>query len=363
MTVEQADRGRPVRVLVVDDSPLVREILKRLLESDPTIQVVGMAADGQEAVELTAQLRPDLVTMDLVMPGMDGMEATERIMAYQPTPVLFLSSYFDQEGMYSRPDALAAGALDVVEKPALLPDRGWDELSGPLIAKVKALARVPVVTHLYGAHALARQRQERRSRGTSGRIADVVAIGVSSGGPRVLAEVLSALPPTYALSVVVVQHIAEGFLAGLIRWFQRRCALPVKVAEEGDALLPRRIIFAPEWAHVVVRPSGRLHLSEADPVNGHRPSVDVTFQSLAEVYGSRVAGVLLTGMGSDGAAGLLAIRRAGGITLVQDEASSAVFGMPRAAIELGAAERVLSPPDLVQALLALHRDRLRALAP
>lgn len=361
MTLDLADRTAPVRVLVVDDSPVVREILKQLLESDPDIQVVGLAADGQEAVELTAQLRPDLVTMDLVMPGMDGMEATERIMAYQPTPVLFFSSYFDREGMYSRPDALAAGALDVVEKPSLVPDRGWEELSGALIAKVKTLARVPVVTHLYGAHTLARERQARRPGGAARRIADVVAIGVSSGGPRVLAELLAALPATYALSVLVVQHIAEGFLAGLVRWLQGRSALPIKVAEEGDALIPRRVLFAPEWAHVVVRPNGRLHLTEADPVSGHRPSVDVAFQSLAQVYGPRVAGVLLTGMGADGASGLLAIRRAGGITMVQDEASSTVFGMPRAAIELGAAERVLSPPELVEALLGLHRDRVRAL--
>jgi two-component system chemotaxis response regulator CheB len=359
----ESNQTVPVRVLVVDDSPLVREILKRLLESDPAVQVVGLAADGQEAVELTAQLRPDLVTMDLVMPGMDGMEATERIMAYQPTPVLFFSSYVDQEGMYSRPDALAAGALDVMDKPSLVPDRRWDELSRPLIEKVKALARVPVVTHLHGAHALARQRQASRPGGLSRRIVDVVAIGVSSGGPRVLAELLSALPSTYALSVLIVQHIAEGFLTGLLRWLQGRCALPLKVASEGDALLPRRVLFAPEWAHVVVQPNGRLHLSEADPVSGHRPSVDVTFQSIAEVYGPRGAGMLLTGMGTDGARGLLAIRRAGGITLVQDEASSAVFGMPRAAIELSAAERVLSPAELAQALVSLHRDRLRALTP
>ncbi len=354
--------GQPeVRVLVVDDSVVVREILKRMLESDPAIKVVGMAADGGEAVELTAQLRPDLVTMDLVMPGMDGMEATERIMAYHPTPVLFFSSYFDREGMYSRPDALAAGALDIMDKPTLVPDKGWEAVAGPLVEKVKVLAQVPVVTHMHGAYALARQRLRTRVGVAARPAVDVVAIGASSGGPRVLEELLSSLPATYALAVLVIQHMAEGFMTGLLRWLQQRCLLPVRVAEEGDAILPRRVLFTPDWAHLVVQPDGRLHLSEGDPVNGHRPSVDVTFKSLAKVYGARAAGILLTGMGSDGAAGLLAIRQAGGVTHVQDEESCVVFGMPRAAIELGAAQHVLPPSGLIRSMNALHVERIRSL--
>ena len=350
-----------VRVLIVDDSVVVREILKRMLESDPAIKVVGMAADGGEAVELTAQLRPDLVTMDLVMPGMDGMEATERIMAYHPTPVLFFSSYFDRAGMYSRPDALAAGALDIMDKPTLVPDKGWEAVAGTLVEKVKVLAQVPVVPHIHGAHVLARQRAQARAGAPPRPSVDVVAIGASSGGPRVLEELLSTLPATYALAVLVVQHMAEGFMTGLIRWLQMRCSLPVRVAEEGDAILPRRVLFAPDWAHLTVQPNGRVHLSEGDPVNGHRPSVDVTFKSLAKVYGARAAGMLLTGMGSDGAAGLLAIRQAGGVTLVQDEESSVVFGMPRAAIELDAVQQVLPPSGLIRNLNALHAERVRSL--
>jgi len=355
------DPGDEVRVLVVDDSAVVREVLKRMLESDPAVHVVGMAADGAEAIELTAQLRPDLVTMDLMMPGMDGMEATERIMAYVPTPVLFFSSFFDREGPYSRPDALAAGALDVVEKPSLLPDGGWDVVAGALVDKVKALARVPVITHVRGANVLARQRaQEPRLTPGLPPVIDVVGVGVSSGGPRVLDELLSALPANFSLAVLVVQHMAEGFISGLVSWVQQRCQLPVKVAEEGDAVLPHRVLFAPEWAHMVVLPTGHVHLSEADPVSGHRPSVDVTLLSLAKVYGSRAAGVLLTGMGHDGAAGLLAIRHAGGVTMVQDEASCVVFGMPRAAIELGAVQHVLPPPGLSDRLTSLHHERLRS---
>ncbi|PYR32426.1 MAG: chemotaxis response regulator protein-glutamate methylesterase [Acidobacteria bacterium] len=361
MPVNVATSPSEVRVLIVDDSVVVRDILKRMLESDPAIRVVGMAANGGEAVELTAQLRPDLVTMDLVMPGMNGMEATERIMAFHPTPVLFFSSYFDREGMYSRLDALAAGALDIIEKPTLMPDSRWEALAAALIEKVKVLAQVPVVTHMHGGQVFTRPRARARVAAVTSPAVDVVAIGASSGGPRVLEEILSALPPAYALAVIIVQHMAEGFMPGLLQWLQQRCPLPVRVAEEGEVILPRRVLFAPDWAHLVVQPEGRVHLSAGDPVSGHRPSVDVTFTSLAKVYGTRAAGMLLTGMGSDGAAGLLAIRQAGGATLVQNEDSCVVFGMPRAAIELGAAQHVLPPSGLIRSLKAFHGERLRAL--
>jgi len=354
MIEQAAPLRQTVRVLIVDDSVVAREILKKMLESDPGIRVVGMAEDGTQAVTLTAELRPDLVTMDLVMPGMDGMEATERIMAYHPTPVLFFSSYFNLEGRYSRLDALAAGALDIVEKPTLTPDQRWEAMAGSLVEKVKALAQVPVVKHIHGGRVLDRQQTPALTRGTRTAAVDVVGIGASSGGPRVLDEVLSTLPATYAPAVVVVQHMAEGFMTGLIRWLQQRCALPVRVAQEGDTLLPRRILFAPDWAHLVVQPGGRIHLAEGGPVRGCRPSVDITFNSLAEVYGARAAGAILTGMGSDGARGLLAIRQAGGTTFAQNEESCIVFGMPHAAIELGAAQQILSPAGLARGMNALH---------
>jgi two-component system chemotaxis response regulator CheB len=335
-------------------------VLTTLLNSDPEIRVIGQASSGAEAVEMTATLRPDLVTMDLMMPGMDGMEATRRIMARHPTPVLFLSSFFDKNGAYSRVDAIAAGALDVVEKPSLLPDWRWQNSAGKLVQKVKALAKVPVIAHIHGARRLLAQ-EESQFETFLGPAADVVAIGASSGGPRVIEALLSSLPSTFALGVVVVQHMTDGFTTGMLRWLQERCALQVKVAEDGDAIVPRRVLFTPETQHLVAAIGGRVHLSSGEPVNGHRPSIDVTFQSIAKIYGARSAGVLLTGMGSDGAKGLLAIRQAGGVTLVQDEESSPIFGMPRAAIELGAAQQVLPPAGLIRSLNALHVERVRSL--
>jgi two-component system chemotaxis response regulator CheB len=186
-------------------------------------------------------------------------------------------------------------------------------------------------------------------------------MGASSGGPRVIEALLSSLPSTYALGIIVIQHMTDGFTTSMLRWLQERCALQIKVAEEGDAVVPRRVLFTPETSHVVVGIGGRVHLSDAEPVNGHRPSIDVTFQSVARVYGARSAGVLLTGMGSDGARGLLAIRLAGGVTMAQDEESSPIFGMPRAAIELGAAQQVLPPAGIIRSLNALHVERVRSL--
>jgi two-component system, chemotaxis family, protein-glutamate methylesterase/glutaminase len=355
----QTLKNAPVRVLIVDDSAVTREVLTTLLNSDPEIRVIGQASNGAEAVEMTATLRPDLVTMDLMMPGMDGMEATRRIMARHPTPVLFLSSYFDKEGTYSRADAISAGALDVVEKPALMPDWRWHNAAGKLVQKVKFLSKVPVIAHIHGARKLLAHTDAAES--FPGPAADVVAIGASSGGPRVIEALLSSLPATYALGIIVIQHMTDGFTTSMLRWLQERCALQVKVAEEGDAIVPRRVLFTPETLHLVVGLGGRVHLSNAEPVNGHRPSIDVTFKSVAKVYGSRSAGVLLTGMGSDGAQGLLAIRHAGGVTMAQDEESSPIFGMPRSAIELGAAQQVLPPAGIIRSLNALHVERVRSL--
>ncbi|HJU43012.1 MAG TPA: chemotaxis-specific protein-glutamate methyltransferase CheB [Vicinamibacterales bacterium] len=342
-----------VRVLIVDDSPVARAVLKNVLESDADIRVVGMAATGYEAVEMTATLRPDVVTMDLVMPGMDGMKATEEIMAHHPTPILFLSAFIGSEGICTRSEVLAAGALDVVEKPSTMPDPQWESEADALVQKVKSLARVPVVTHMR------RRRTSDRSRpiAESRRATHVVVIGASTGGPKVLEDILASLPAAYGPAVLVIQHMADAFIDQMVATLRRRCALSVKIAETGDRLLPGNVLIAPPAAHLTVLPGSRVLIDAGPPVRGFRPSIDVTFAAVARIYGSRACGVLLTGMGADGASGLLAIRDAGGTTLVQDEASCAVFGMPRAAIELGAAQHVLSPAGLTRHLVSLQMLR------
>jgi two-component system, chemotaxis family, protein-glutamate methylesterase/glutaminase len=350
-----------VRVLIVDDSPVAREVLRSVLETDASIRVVGMAGTGREAIELTERLRPDLVTMDLVMPGMDGMEATARIMARRPTPILFFSAFFGNGGEYSRSDALAAGALDIVQKPPQMLDSRWQSDAGALVKKVKSLARVPVVTHIQGR----RKRDDEREPGVvpaAQNSTKVVAIGASTGGPKVLDELLPSLPNDYSPGVVVVQHLADGFMAGWLAALRQRCALSLKVAENGDRVQSGRILFAPSSGHITVLAGGRVRIDDGS-ASSVCPSVDITFTSVAETYGARAAGILLTGMGTDGAAGLLAIRHAGGTTMVQDEASCVVFGMPRAAISLDAAQSVLSPSRLIKRVVALHDGRRPAPRP
>ena len=344
----------PIRVLVVDDSPLVCQVLGRLLETDPAVRVIGYAADGKEAVEKTFQLKPDMITMDIRMPGMDGLEATEKIMAYRPTPILIVTSARDRRGVQVTIDALAAGALEVVEKPTIMPENSWEVLGASLVEKVKLLAGVRVITHLRGR---SRHVAERALPAGRERPRRVVGIGVSTGGPAVLAAILGALPADFQLGLLIVQHISEGFMAGLVEWLSQQMRLPVRLAREGDKVQPGLALMAPEGLHLMVQPGDRAHLRRALPVGGHRPSADVLLRSVADVYGAAAVGVLLTGMGQDGAEGLRAVRSAGGYTMVQDEESCAIFGMPKAAIELGAAQDVLPPAGIVERLVQLaHRS-------
>jgi len=340
----------PIKVLVVDDSPLVRQILGRLLEADPAVRVIGYAADGKEAVEKTFQLRPDLITMDIRMPGMDGLEATEKIMAYRATPILIVTSARDRRGVHVAMEALAAGALEVVEKPTILPDESWEALGASLVEKVKLLAGIKVITHLRGRsrQLVGRARPDERERSRR-----VIGVGVSTGGPGILAMILGALPDDFPLGLLIVQHITEGFMAGLVEWLSRQIRLPIRLACEGDQVRPGLALMAPEGVHLGVEREGRIHLGRALPVGGHRPSADVLLHSLANVYEEAAVGVLLTGMGRDGAEGLRAVRSAGGYTIVQNEESCAVFGMPKAAIELGAAQDILPPAGIAERLMQL----------
>lgn len=334
---------RPVRVLLADDSELFREILGRLVTAEPGLEVVGLCRDGDEAAAEVARTKPDVITMDLVMPEADGFAGIARIMAETPTPILVLTANREEETGFR---ALSLGALDILEKPGARTD--LEAFGRTLRSRLKLLAGVRVIRHPRGLRGQAPVVPPRTRR------AELVVVGASLGGPRALAAILRALPADFPAPVAVVQHIADGFTEGLAGWLGSEARLRVREARDGEPIRPGTVVIAPTGSHLVVE-EGAYRLSDAAPVDTFKPSVTPLLTSAAKAYGSRVCGVLLTGMGRDGAAGLKAIRDAGGTTLVQDEATSTVFGMPRAAIELDAVDRVLPLDEIARVLLELTR--------
>lgn len=341
-----------LRVLVVEDSITVLAHIREVLAAQSDIEVVGEAHDGATAVALCQQLRPDVVSMDMMLPGMNGQEATEAIMAHCPTPILIVSSSTNRGELLRTYEALAAGAVEVLEKPgASQPEGEWEQR---YVTLLRLVARIRVITHVrarIGGRPAARSPAPplpplpRRA---------VLALGASTGGPGALMKVLQALPAPAPLPVLIVMHINAVFSRGFAEWLDAQTPHRVRYAQGGERLrdLAGQVVLAPPDVHLIVR-GGQLELSHAAPRHSCRPSVDELFESLAAEIGPGVAAALLTGMGRDGALGLLAIRRAGGATLAQDEASSMVYGMPREAAQLGAAERVLPLADIGPALLGL----------
>ncbi len=338
-----AGHDRPVRVLVADDSELFRVLLARVIEFEPGFEVAAVAADGNDAAALARSLKPDVITMDLNMPDADGFSGIARIMAETPTPILVLTANREEAVGFR---ALSLGALDILEKPHASTD--LDEYGRLLRSRLRLLAGVKVIRHVRGL----RERAASMPRST-GR-ADLVVIGASLGGPRALATLLRGLPATFPAPIAVVQHIADGFTEGLAGWLASESRLDVREARDGAPLTPGRVLVAPTGRHLLVA-EGVARLSDAPAVDTFKPSVTPLFVSAARMYGARVCGVILTGMGRDGADGLKAIKDAGGPTLAQDEATSAVFGMPRAAIELGAVDRVVPLDEVARALVELTR--------
>ncbi|RMG19638.1 MAG: chemotaxis-specific protein-glutamate methyltransferase CheB [Deltaproteobacteria bacterium] len=349
-----------VRVLIVDDSPLFLEALRAIFEADSAFEVVGEARDGREAVEKVAALAPDLVAMDVQMPGMDGLEAVDAIMASHPTPILLITGDPARTGAEWCFEALRRGALDLQPKPTLAPED--EEALAAFREHARLLASVPVVYRRRRTRPKGPAREEagamlaRPMRRCLPELPGVAGLVASTGGPAVLAEVLGALPGDFPLPIAIVQHLAPGFAPHLVHWLDGCSALSVSLATEGAIPRPGHAYLAPDGAHLCFAADGRFHLDRSTaPLDGHRPSGTVLLRSIAEVFGARSVGLVLTGMGSDGAAGLAALRRAGGATLVQDEASSVVYGMPKAALDLGAAEEEIGRSQLAEALLARAR--------
>jgi two-component system chemotaxis response regulator CheB len=342
-----------IRVLVVDDSLSIRKRIVECLSERAEFEVVGEGVDGQQAIELCQKLRPDVMTLDMMMPVMSGLAATEYLMAYCPTPILIVSASTNRGELFKTYDALAAGAVDVLDKSPEDMDESWEDR---LASALRIVSRVKVITHLRGRLGLpsAVAGPPLPAMAPAGSIR-AVAIGASTGGPGAVLALLRGLPVDFPLPILLVLHLAPAFGKALADWLDGASPLRTAFAKSGEVLPAPgqgRVLLAPPGQHLFLR-GGRLHLDQSPERHSCRPSVDVLFESLAAEMGSGVAACLLTGMGRDGAAGLLALRRAGSLTLAQDEASSVVFGMPREAIEIGAAVKVLPLDRMAAALIAL----------
>lgn len=338
----------PVRVLVVDDSAACRALLVGLLAGDPRLLVVGTAADGEEGVRAAERLRPDVITMDIHLPGIDGYAATRRIMETCPTRIVMVTSSSIAEEVAHTFGALECGALAVLAKPPGPGHALFESTRDELLRTVALMSEVPVVRR-WPAQPLRSPTPVPATAVSRGRIA-LVAIGASTGGPMALQLLLSRLRPGFGVPLVIVQHISVGFGDGLVQWLGTSSGYPVRSATHGALLQPGVAYVAPDGMHTTVDAAGHVLLDDGAPANGFRPAVATLFRSVTRAYGPRAVGVLLTGMGQDGARELKAMREAGAVTLAQDAGSAVINGMPGEAVRLGAAMHVL-PPDTIAATL------------
>jgi len=344
---------RIINVLIVDDSPIFQKLFTHLLRTDPQIQVIGGACDGAEALAFVAKQRPDVILMDIQMPVMNGCEATRRIMETDPIPVVICSASSHHDDVDKTFQAMEAGAVAFVSKPAGPAHPDFPRSVINMIQTIKMMADVKLTKRRVNSSMV----RVENNRGMpdeilSSPIPEVVAIGASTGGPLVLQTIFRLLPKNLPVPLLVVQHIAKGFVHGLAAWLESTTSFPMHIAENNVAALPGHVYLAPDHAHLGMD-AGRLVLSEDELENGLRPSISFLFRSVAKSYGSSAVGILLTGMGKDGANELKQIREKGGVTIAQDKDSSLIHGMPGEAIRLGAAVHVLSPENISTLLTQL----------
>ncbi len=341
-----------IRVLVVDDSVTTRAMLIAILQTDPGISVVGQAVDGMDAFAQTQTLKPDLITMDIRMPGMDGLEATRRILENCPTPIVIVSAAIEAPDLRISFNALKAGALDVVEKPVGQTHKDYESIRDRLLSAVKVMSGVKVIRRRASAPGpLTFAPPEHPLK----RALSVVAIGSSTGGPAVLNTILRSIPTDFSLPIVIVQHMTIGFMKGLVDWLSAECKLPLTLVEAPLTIRPGHVYFAPDTRHLEFLSRGMLAPVDGPQVSYVKPSATVLFNSVARIYGPEAVGVVLTGMGDDGAIGLKAMRDRGAVTLAQDARSCVVYGMPKVAVELGAVEQSLGLEAIVRNLIDLGR--------
>lgn len=360
--VMQRDRfNNNIRVVVVDDSPVTRNVLVALLQGGGDIQVVGTGANGEDAVRLTRRLRPDLVTMDVRMPKMDGLEATRQIMRETPTPIVIVTADPKPSDMDLGFEALKAGALTVLDKPGLADQKSWDGF----IQTVRLMSEVPVIHH-WGRDGRLFQEEPPVSRtpmsAEEQRRVQLVGIASSTGGPAALAKVFKELPADFPLPILVVQHVTPGFAPGLTDWLGGETRMRVRLAESGNQPQPGTILLAPDGYHLRVNSRGMVELSREQPYKGLRPSANHLFHSIARSFGPRALGIVLTGMGDDGAEGLETLHRMGGMVIAQDEQSCVVYGMPREAITRNVVDHVMSLDQIASTLGQLAQQQKKVMS-
>lgn len=347
-----------IRVLVVEDSPVVRELLAHILGSDPEIQVAGMAENGAVAVEMCSRLSPEVITMGIHMPVMDGYEATRRIMNDHPVPVIIVSTSFDKKEVEGSFLAIEAGALAVLRMPVAVGHPDHERMARELVRTVKLMSEAKVVRRWRRAGDGSRASPPPEPNPSSGNPGiEVVLIGASTGGPVVIRSLLSGIPRDFPVPILVVQHMAEGFTRGFVDWLNRTSNLPVRVAEENEAIFPGNVYMAPTGSQMILRQGGRISYTKEAGEFGLCPSVSHLFRSAAQVYGAKTLAVLLSGMGRDGVAEMKMLKDLGAVTIAQDKESSVVYGMPGEAARTGAVTHLLSPDKIVKKIVSLTGNR------
>ena len=348
----------PINVLIVDDSAAVRLHLWSILESDPKIRIMGAVGNGEEAVRFVEDKRPDVITMDIDMPKMNGLEAIRRIMETQPIPIVVVSASFDKNDVEKTFLAMDAGAIAIANKPLGVGHPDSERAARELVQTVKAMSEVKLVKRWSKARVSGtthKIRPEAPLIQTSGK-AKLIVIGASTGGPPVIGTILSGLANGLHVPLLVVQHIAKGFLEGMVEWLNHTTGIPVHIAMHKERLMPGHVYFAPDDRHMGVNSSGRIELSKESSEHGVRPSVSYLFRSAMNAFDGDTVGVLLTGMGKDGAEELRQMKESGAITIAQDEESSVVFGMPGEAVRLGAATHILPPEKIADLIRSLTKE-------
>lgn len=362
-------REKKIKVLIVDDSPVARELLAYIVESDPLLRVIGFGENGEKAIEFLKQEIPDVIIMDIVMPKMDGFEATRRIMKTHPVPIVIVSGVFNRDDVEKSFQAMNAGALAILEKPRGIGDPYYQNHVHDIIQAIKTVAEVKLVTRKKADVFYELQGKPKTLPAASKfplhvlspntRI-DMIGIGASLGGPQALEQIISGLSKDFSIPILIVQHISPGFSQGLVDWISKGTSLKVKLAEHKEIAMPGSIYFAPDHFHMEISSGNVISLIDGPPEGGVKPAISRLFRSMASVCGPYGLGLILTGMGRDGAEELLLMREKGAVTAAQDEESSIMYGMPREAIQIGAAQLIFSLDQIAPFLNLLSQSGSKA---